>query len=131
MPLERLGGSMNIPESMKKAVESLYDFKCTVVEYAEMIDQNTGLSSFDEAEVYTDLPCRLSYKNTNPTSSTDTISSLNQTIKLILSPNIIIKPGSKIIVSRNGISKEYKNSGEPALYSSHQEIELILAVEES
>ena len=115
---------MNIPESMKKAIESLYDFKCTVVEYAEIVDENTGLSSFDEAEVYTDLPCRLSYKNTNPTSSTDTISSL-------LSPNIIIKPGSKIIVSRNGISKEYKNSGEPALYSSHQEIELILSEEES
>ena len=122
---------MNIPESMKKAIESLYDFKCTVVEYTEMVDENTGLSFFDETEVYTDLPCRLSYNNMNPTSSTDTICSLNQTIKLILSPNIIIKPGSKIIVSRNGISNEYKNSGKPALYSSHQEIELMLDEEES
>ena len=41
--------SKNQMVAARKAIESLYDFKCTVVEYAEMIVGNTGISCFDEA----------------------------------------------------------------------------------
>ena len=51
---------------------------------------------------------------------------LTQIVKLIISPDVNINPGSKIIVTNNGKITEYKNSGVPATYSNHQEIMLEL-----
>ena len=45
-------------------------------------------------------------------------------IKLFLSPDIRVKAGCRISVTQNGITQEYKNSGETAMYRHHQEIVL-------
>jgi hypothetical protein len=47
-----------------------------------------------------------------------------QEIKLILSPEIRVRAGSKIVVEQNGFRQAYKNSGESAMYRYHQEIML-------
>lgn len=72
-------------------------------------------------------PCRLSYKTKaeNTAESTDA-SSMRQIITLILDPEAIIKPGSKIEVTQYGVTTAYKASGKPAVYASHQEIILDL-----
>ena len=72
-------------------------------------------------------PCRLSFKTvTNANPSETGASSVVQTTKVFLAPEIKVKPGSKLIITQNGVTTEYKNSGKPAFYSTHQEIVLEL-----
>ena len=49
-----------------------------------------------------------------------------QTIKLFISPLVNVPPGSKITVTQNNQTQVYKSSGQPAVYTNHQEIELEL-----
>lgn len=51
---------------------------------------------------------------------------VSQSVKLFISPDIVIKAGSKIIVTQHGRTTEYSNSGVPAVYPTHQEIMLTL-----
>ena len=110
----------------RKAIESLYDGTCTITEYQKVKKENKS-TGFAEVVVLEDEPCRLSFKtitNTNPTETG--ASSVIQSTKVFLAPEIKVKPGSKLTITQNGVTKEYKNSGEPAFYSTHQEIVLEL-----
>ena len=71
-------------------------------------------------------PCRLSFSSSPNTNQTDTAAQLVQTIKVFLAPEIRVQAGSKLTVTQNGVTTEYKSSGEPALYQTHQEIMLEL-----
>lgn len=83
---------------------------------------------------YERILCRVSYyKNMSNISSTKENlynNEIKQDVKLILSNDIEIKPGSIIIVRQNGKETKYKNSGNPILYSAHQEL-MIEAFEET
>ena len=46
-------------------------------------------------------------------------------VKLFIAPEINVMPGSKIVVTQKGRTTEYKNSGEPAIFDTHQEIMLV------
>ena len=50
----------------------------------------------------------------------------HQTIKLFISPLVNVPAGSKITVTQNNQIQVYKASGQPAVYTNHQEIELEL-----
>lgn len=110
---------------VRKAVESLYDGVCTITEYQKIKKENKS-TGFGECVVYENQPCRMSYKTVNPTNQTDTAGVVTQAITVYLSPNIVVKPGSKLTITQNGVTTEYKSSGKPAVYSSHQEIPLEL-----
>lgn len=110
----------------KKAIESLFKGVCSIVEYVSSIDSTNKRTKLSETTVLTNQPCRLSFKTISSTNQTDTVASLNQSIKLFISNEVQIKPGSKIIVTQNGVTTAYKNSGEPAIYANHQEIPLEL-----
>ena len=62
----------------------------------------------------------------NPTAQSDSVNAVAQIIKLFLPPDYSISPGSKLVVTQNGVTTEYKNTGQPFIYDSHQEIELEL-----
>ncbi len=117
--------SQNQMVKIRKAKESMYIGVLSVVEYRKVKneDKTTG---FEEVIVLENEPCKLSFKNVTSTSDTQSFSVLAQSISLILSPDVIIRAGSKIIVNQNGITQEYKNSGEAAVYTTHQEIILEL-----
>lgn len=109
----------------RKAIEKLYIDTCNVYEYQLATDQDTHISNMQEVLVHENVPCKISHKTI--TQTTDGVApSLNLVSKLIINPDIVIKPGSKIIVTRNGAETAYKNSGEPARYLNHQEIFLEL-----
>ena len=78
-----------------------------------------------EITVYENVPCKLSHETVKQ-SGEGVSGSLLLSSKIILSPELNIKPGSKIEVIRNGQKTVYKNSGEPARYTNHQEILLSL-----
>ena len=110
----------------RKAIESLYDGKCTITEHQKVKKENKS-TAFVDVVVLEDEPCRLSFKTINNTSQTDNAASaVVQITKVFLAPEIQVKPGSKLTITQNNVTTEYKSSGKPAVYSTHQEIVLEL-----
>lgn len=117
--------SQNQVVKIRNAIEKTYDGKCTIVEHQKVIKSNKS-TGFEDVTVLTDQPCRVSFKSVTGTDNTESASVVSQTIKLFIAPEIIIKEGSKLIVTQYGATTEYKNSGVPATYPTHQEIILDL-----
>lgn len=110
----------------RKAIESLYDGTCTITEHMKIQKENKS-TGFQDVVVLESEPCRLSFKTISNTNQTDTAASaVVQIVKVFLAPEIQVKPGSKLTITQNGVTTEYKSSGEPAFYGTHQEIVLSL-----
>lgn len=110
----------------RKAFEFMNDGTCTITEHKKVQKENKSIGFHDEV-VLENLPCRLSFKTINNTNPNEIgASSVAQVVKVFLAPEIKVKPGSKLTITQNGITTEYKSSGEPAYYSTHQEIILEL-----
>ena len=104
----------------------MYIGKCSVFQYEKTTDKKTKLTKQGEVCVYKEIPCRLSFSS-SPVTDTDSVTTKEQSVKLFLAPEIVIEAGSKIVVTQNGITDAYKSSGKPAIYGSHQEINLELS----
>lgn len=112
-------------KAAKKAITSCYDGKCTVIEH-QKVQKPNKTTVFADVVVYTAIPCRLSFQTTATTKPTETAAAVAQVTKVFLAPEIKVKPGSKLTITQNGVTTEYKSSGEPAVFGSHQEIMLEL-----
>jgi len=110
----------------RRAIESRYTGLCTVIERQQVKDERTKVTSLKDVTVLSNCPCRLSYSSKKAVNQTDTAASIDQTIVLFTAPEIAIKAGSKVIVTQNGATVEYKASGVPAVYETHQEVMLEL-----
>ncbi len=109
----------------RKEIESQYDGKCNIIEHKEKLKENSNITHFVEEVVKKDQPCKISFEEVYVNTETDTETKVITKIKLFIAPEINIRPGSKIIVTQRGRTTEYKNSGEPAVYDTHQEIMLV------
>jgi hypothetical protein len=109
----------------RKALETLYDGRCDIIAYQKIRKENKS-TGFCEVTVHRGIPCRRSYNAVSSANPSDMTSVVTQGIKLFLAPEIPVKAGSKIVVTQNGVTTEYKSSGEPAIYTAHQEIALEL-----
>ena len=128
---------MNLFKPLKAAVESLYSGTCTVTATTPTFDESTKQTTHTETTLFTNQPCRLSFISAPPSdklvsfsnnlihSDTPRAHFVDQQIKLFIDPALDIPPGSKISVTQNGLTQYFKSSGAPAVYSSHQEIELV------
>ena len=114
-------------KAARKAVESLYDFKCNVYEYSKVKNQDTRTTEMSEHCVLEKQPCRISFSSLKTVVQSESAASIGQSVKLFISPDITIKPGSKIVVidTKNRLT-EYKSSGVPSMYETHQEVMLEL-----
>lgn len=112
-------------DAIRKALESLYTGLATVVEHKAVVKPN-HTTGFEDIITMRDIPCRLSYGRFPAVTDTGTASGVSQEIKLFAAPEATIKPGSKVIVTQNGVTTEYMSSGVPAMHSRHQEILLTL-----
>ena len=110
----------------KTCIESAYEGLCTVIECQYIRDSVAKIKHQKDVVVLENQPCRLSFENIAATAQTETAATVSQGIKLFMSPEISIQPGSKILVRQNGMCGVYKASGEPAIYRTHQEIMLEL-----
>ena len=109
---------------MQQAVEKLYTDLCTIKNFSSETNQTIGITESTEKIIAENIPCRLDYSRSPPANQTETAASITQTVRLFLNPKIEVKEGSAIEVKHNGKSLHYKSAGKPALYESHQEIEL-------
>ena len=120
---------MNISSAFvkaRKAIESLYDGKCTITETQE-VENEDHTTSQEDVDVYTDIPCRLSVNTISAASDSDNgAASVSKVIKLFLSPDVAITSGAKVTVTQCSLSGVYRSASEPAMYHSHQEIILEL-----
>lgn len=110
----------------RRAQEATYEGICTITEYHDVMDKKTKLSHEEEIAVIENLPCKLSFEKLNTVIQTETSAAVAQGTKLFISPEIMVKSNSKIIVTQNGVTEEYSASGKPAVYPTHQEIALEL-----
>jgi len=106
----------------RKAIERLYIGTCTISEYQPVTDPVSKITKHQPVEVLTDQPCKLSFERINSINESETAAVVTQGVKLFIAPEVIIKPGSRITVTQNGATTDYQNSGEPALFSSHQQV---------
>lgn len=114
----------------RQSIEKLYDDICNIYESGLRKDSKTGITKpTADNLVVKNQQCRISFKTISPTNQTESNNKTSQEIKLFIAPELLIKEGSKIVITRNGRTTEYKNSGTPAIYSTHQEIILILVKE--
>ena len=113
-------------ERARKAIESTYEGICSIVEYGDIFDEQTKITSQGEIVVLEGQPCKLSFEKVAAAVQTETGAAVTQGVKLFLSPEITIRPGSKICATQNGVTQEYATSGVPAVYVTHQEIMLEL-----
>ncbi len=108
----------------RAAIESMYTGVCDIIEYGDKRDAETKITRKSEVTMIKDQPCKLSFERLSSAGQTETAAGISQGVKLFIAPEIRIKSGSKIVVKQNGAVGEYSASGEPAVYSSHQEIML-------
>lgn len=115
-------------KAYRNSIQELYNDTCSIYESGYVKDQETGITKpTDDILVVANQQCRISFKNLGATFQTEGPAKLSQEIKLFIAPELLIKEGSKIVITRNGRTTEYKNSGTPAIYDTHQEIILALA----
>lgn len=100
-------------------LEKLYTDRCDVIEVGEVTDKITHITTHEEVVVYQDVKCRISSKTLTSTSD-DKVGEISQTIKLFIAPDITINAGSRIVVTRGGVAKSYKRSGEPFVFADHK-----------
>ena len=106
----------------RKAIESRYKGICTILEKKKVKDETTKATALMDMAVLNNQPCRLSYSSSGVANQTDTVSNIEQNIKLFIAPEIKIVPGSKLRITQNEVTTDYISSGVPAIYETHQEV---------
>ena len=111
---------------VEKALKKLWNDTCTVYVQTETINEFTKRTEFVELPIIENEQCKLSFNSLTSAENADNVSSISQSITLFISNKINIPSGSKIVITRNEHTFIYKNSGEPRIYTYHQEIKLEL-----
>ena len=113
----------------RKALERMWKDRCSIYVQTEKTDPNTNLTDFQETPLFEDQPCKLSFETLTVTNGEHTAAK-PQTVKLFLSPDIVIPAGCKIVVQRFNRKGElvrefvFAHSGEGGVFTNHQEIYL-------
>lgn len=111
-------------QNMHRAViEQTYTSTCTVTE-RQKVKKPNGSTGFEEVKVLEKQPCLMIYKTVSSAAVPEPAAAINQGTVLLIAPEVQVKPGSKITISQNGLTADYARSGIPAVFSTHQEINL-------
>ena len=86
---------------VRRAIESQYTGTCTVTEH-QKIKKGNGSTGFTDSVVLENEPCRLSFATSKSANSDEVAVSVTQSVKVFLSPDIVVKPGSKMTITQNG-----------------------------
>ena len=112
-------------EKAKKNFGLLFEDKCNIYEYVKEKQPN-GSIAHKEKLILADIPCRISFNSVNQVVESAKSSTPVQSIKLFVPNDINIKDGSKFVITRQGETTAYKNSGVVSKYATHSELGLEL-----
>lgn len=107
----------------RKILEKTYEAICTIKNMESV--KVDGETTTQETIVVENQPCALSHSSNAHAKQGSVHAEVKQTVKLFLAPEIEVKPGSKVVVVQHGRTYNLEASGLPAIYSTHQEINLI------
>ena len=107
---------------VKNPLAKLWTGRCTIYEYKDYTDPITHQTIQKEVVFIENEPCRLYYKHEQSNNIQSGAAVVSQSITLFIRPNLEIKPGSVIEITQHGKTVKYKGSGQPAIYTNHQEI---------
>lgn len=110
--------------SYQNALRKLWVGRCDVFVRETTVNPANGRDEPTEVQKLAGEPCRLSFSRISSTTEKDEAALIQQVVKLFVSREAEIPPGSKIVVTQNGVTQTFTRSGEPAVYSGHQEIVL-------
>jgi hypothetical protein len=114
---------VNIPNT-RYVLSLLWKDRLMVTEYRNQVDAN-GVTEMYEVVTTIDEPCRLSFSSLDSVDRNDSVSPVRQTVKVFCRKDLAVPAGSKISIARDGVTLDFKQSGEPGRHGSHQEIVLI------
>ena len=106
-----------------RAIERLYEDKATISRYTEYEDPVTKETRLELIPVYENQPCRISQRALGANTQTENVNQIVYETKLFISPNIEIKQGDVIEVTRGTTTRKY-TAGEPFIYPTHQEVSI-------
>lgn len=112
---------------MKKVLASCFTSTCDIYEFVEQENED-GSTEYVEKFVDT-IACKLSFSTSDVSRDTALASGVNLVATLFVLSDCVVKPGSKFVISQNGIVYNFENSGVPLQYETHQEIKLRLMQE--
>ena len=107
----------------RKMLEKTYEGLCTIKTMTTI--KVEGETTTKEGIIVENQPCRLSHGSNAHAKQGSVHAEASQTVKLFLSPEVEVKPGSKLTVVQHGRTYKLEASGLPTIYSTHQEINLI------
>ncbi|MCM3273664.1 ABC transporter ATP-binding protein [Paenibacillus elgii] len=110
------------PARERRLIERTYDGLCTISEFQNVKDPETGRTTQKPVVVLRDQPCALSQTSLSSARRTATDNTIDYDAKLFLSPDITVKAGSRIRVAQHGMDLEFTQTGDPFRYPTHQEI---------
>lgn len=123
------------------ACEALFDCECRVI-VRKKYKAADGSTKFKDEVLFERLPCRISYEQMSSakkssrlerlsfTRKNDTLAAeISAAVRLFVSADADIPPGSKIVVNKEGRELCFVCSGIAAVYPGHREI-LMAAQEE-
>ena len=105
-----------VNKAVRTALERLWKDRCSIFIREEVTDPVTHLTDFEEKPLLQDQPCKLSFETLTSTNG-DEVATAQQVVKLFLSPDVKVPAGCKRTFT-------YSRSGEPGVFSNHQEIML-------
>ena len=115
-----------VNKAVRTALERLWQDRCSIFIREEVTAPTTHLTDSEEKPLLQDQPCKLSFETLTSTNG-DEVATAQQVVKLFLSPDVKVPAGCKIVVTRpNDMERTftYARSGEPGVFSNHQEIML-------
>jgi hypothetical protein len=108
-------------------IRKLFTDTCTIISNERLVVDDFGSMETNEVIICENEPCRLSFSTfKNGDTVNDGPAEITQLIKLFIREDLVIPVNSRVIITRNDTTTEYKCSGKAALHSNHQEINLKL-----
>lgn len=117
-------------QMVREAVASLWDATCRIFVYRKKKDEDKNVSYMEEEELAGGpFPCRIDIDSAPAAEDSSGPDSVSQEITLILSAEVNIPPGAKILYKPPAWSgrddEVYINAGVAEVYPLHQEIRIV------
>lgn len=110
----------------RRQIEQMYEDKATISRYDNKKDPVTKETKQVPQPIHEDQPCKLSQTSLPRNGQTEAQNDVRYDAKLFIAPELEIKQGDLIAVTRKATGRTEKyEAGEPfPPYSSHQEVYL-------
>lgn len=110
------------PAAERVALEATYEDSATILRAQDA--QDGSLTRQEETPVYQAVSCGLSRGGSDSSGQTAMQNNIDYDATLFLAPELDIRPGDRVEVTRFGVMYSFAVEGRPPVYATHQEVRL-------